>query len=376
MRKIPVAQPNFNGREREYVLDCIDTTWVSSAGKYVQGFEEKFAEFCGTKNAISCCNGTVALHLPLLALGIKEGDEIIIPALTYIATCNAVKYVNATPVFVDIDPDTWNLDPKKIEEKITEKTKAIIVVHLYGNPADMDEIMAIAKKHKLYVIEDAAEAHGALYKGRKVGSIGDVGTFSFFGNKIITTGEGGMVVTDDTELSDNMRLFKGQGVDPQKRYWHTVVGYNYRMTNIEAAIGVAQLENIDIHINLRKHVMKKYVEYLESIKDYVTFQYVKEENSSIYWMVSLIFNDNVSLERDEIMNRLCEAGIETRPVFYVINDMPPYESEEVFEYASKISARGINLPTYGTITDEEIKYVCDTLVAIIQKEVRMETDIV
>lgn len=369
MRRIPVAQPNFNGKEREYVLDCIDTTWVSSAGKYVQGFEEKFADFCDTKYALSCCNGTVALHLPLLAMGIGEGDEVIIPALTYIATCNAVKYVNATPVFADIDPDTWNLDPTKIEEKITEKTKAIIVVHLYGNPADMDAIMDIAKRHKLYVIEDAAEAHGALYKGRKVGSIGDVGTFSFFGNKVITTGEGGMVVTNNTKLNEKMRLFKGQGVDPQKRYWHTVVGYNYRMTNIEAAIGLAQLENIDTHISLRKNVMELYSKYLEEVKDYVTFQKVEKEDSSIYWMVSLIFNDNVKLERDEIMQKLQDAGIETRPVFYVINDMPPYKSDEVFEHASRISDRGINLPTYGTITEEEVKYVCDALIEIIKQAV-------
>ena len=365
MMKIPVAKPNFNGNERQYVLDCIDTTWVSSAGKYVQGFEEQFAKFCEARYAISCCNGTVALHLPLLALGIKEGDEVIMPALTYIATCNAVKYVNATPVFVDVNPDTWNIDPKKIEEKITERTKAIIVVHLYGNPVDMDAIMKIANKYNLYVIEDAAEAHGALYKGRKVGNIGDVGTFSFFGNKIITTGEGGMIVTDNEELREKMRLLRGQGVDPQKRYWHTVVGYNYRMTNIEAAIGLAQLENIDTHIELRRNVMKKYVEYLSCIKDYVTFQKVEEGNDSIYWMVSLIFNDNVKLERDEIMNRLADAGIETRPLFCVINDMPPYKSDEVFECASKISARGINLPTYGTITKEEIKYVCDTLIDII-----------
>lgn len=366
MKKIPVAMPNFNGNEREYVLDCIDTTWVSSAGKYVQGFEEKFAEFCEAEHAVSCCNGTVALHLPLLALGITEGDEVIMPALTYIATCNAVKYVNATPVFVDVDPNTWNIDPKKIEEKITDKTKAIIVVHLYGNPVDMDAIMDIAKKHGLYVIEDAAEAHGAQYKGRKVGNIGDVGTFSFFGNKIITTGEGGMIITDNAELNEKMRLLKGQGVDPQKRYWHTVVGYNYRMTNIEAAIGLAQLENIDTHISLRKSIMKKYEENLACVKDYVTFQKVEEGNSSIYWMVSLTFNDNVKMERDEIMDKLAEAGIETRPVFYVINDMPPYKSDEVFEHASKISGRGINLPTYGTITDEEIKYVCDALIAIIR----------
>ncbi len=369
MKKIPVAQPNFIGNEREYVLDCMDTTWVSSAGKYVQGFEKEFAAFCDTTYALSCCNGTVALHLPLLAMGIGAEDEVIIPALTYIATCNAVKYVNATPVFVDIDPDTWNIDPAKIEEKITERTKAIIVVHLYGNPADMDAVIKIARKHHLYVIEDAAEAHGALYKGKKVGSIGDVGTFSFFGNKVITTGEGGMVVTNNAMLAEKMRLYKGQGVDPQKRYWHTVVGYNYRMTNIEAAIGLAQLEKIDTHISLRKIVMESYARYLAPIKDYVAFQHVDLEDSAIYWMVSVIFRDNVKIERDEIIQKLEAKGIETRPLFYVINDMPPYWSDEVFEHAKKVSERGINLPTYGAITEEEIRYVCDTLIDIVESAV-------
>lgn len=366
MKKIPVAQPNFIGNEKKYVIDCIDTTWVSSTGKYVQGFEEEFARFNNTKYALSCCNGTVALHLALMALGIKEGDEVIMPALTYIATCNAVKYVNATPVFTDIDPDTWNINPSKIEEKITAKTKAIIVVHLYGNPADMDSIMHIARKYNLYVIEDAAEAHGALYKGEKAGSIGDIGTFSFFGNKLITTGEGGMVVTNHSEYEESIRLLKGQGVDPNKRYWHSIVGYNYRMTNIEAAIGLAQLENINTHIQLRETIMKHYTEFLDCAKDLITFQKIQKDSNPIYWMVSLTLNDTVLLERDNVIQKLQEAGIETRPVFYVINDMPPYKSNEIFPYASKIASRGINLPTYGTLTKEDIKYVCDTLIKIIK----------
>ena len=366
MRKIPVAQPNFIGNERDYVLDCIDTTWISSAGKYIQEFENEFAKFCETNHALSCCNGTVALHLALMALGISAGDEIIIPALTYIATSNAVKYVNAKPVFVDIDPNTWNIDPSKIEEKITEKTRAIIVVHLYGNPADMDAIMAIAHKHKLYVIEDAAEAHGALYKGKKAGSIGDIGTFSFFGNKLITTGEGGMVTTNNSDLNDSMRLLKGQGVDPHKRYWHSIIGYNYRMTNIEAAIGLAQLEKIDTHIRLRETIMKQYNQYLASVDNHITFQSIQAESRPIYWMVSLTFKDSVNLSRDTIIEKLQDAGIETRPVFYVINDMPPYKNNEIFPCASKIAMRGINLPTYGSMTEEDVKYVCDALIEIIK----------
>lgn len=367
MKKIPVAQPNFIGNEKDYVLDCIDTTWISSAGKYVQGFEKEFAKFCDTNYALSCCNGTVALHLALMALGIKGGDEVIIPALTYIATCNAVKYVNAKPVFADIDPNTWNIDPQKVEEKITDKTRAIIVVHLYGNPADMDAIISVAKKHNLYVIEDAAEAHGALYKGKKAGSIGDIGTFSFFGNKLITTGEGGMIVTNNSKFRDSMLLLKGQGVDPEKRYWHSVVGYNYRMTNVEAAIGLAQLEKIEAHIQLRHTIIKLYTEFLDGMEKYITFQKVQPDSQPIYWMVSITLTDQVPLTRDDVMFKLQEAGIETRPVFYVINDMPPYKSNERFEHSSKIASRGINLPTYGAMTKDEIQYVCDTLIKIIKR---------
>lgn len=366
MKKIPVAQPNLIGNEKDYVLDCMNTTWISSAGKYVQDFESEFARFCGTKYAASCCNGTAALHLALMALGISEGDEVIIPALTYIATYNAVKYVNAKPVFADIDPNTWNIDPAKIEEKITKKTRAIIVVHLYGNPADMDSIMSVAKKHNLYVIEDAAEAHGALYQGKKAGSIGDIGTFSFFGNKLITTGEGGMVVTDNPQFNESLRLLKGQGVDPNKRYWHSVVGYNYRMTNIEAAIGLAQLEKIDTHIQLRKNIMEYYTKFLSCADNFITFQKIQENSQPIYWMASLTLNDTVKLERDEVIQKLQETGIETRPVFYVINDMPPYQSSETFEHASKIASRGINLPTYGAMTEEDIRYVCDMLIKVIR----------
>ena len=224
--------------------DCLDSGWISSNGKYVEKFENEFSRFCKTKYAVSCCNGTVSLHLSLLAHNIKAGDEILVPTLTYIATANAVTYCGANPVFIDSEPETWNIDPSKIEEKITERTKGIIVVHLYGHPVDMDPVSKIAEKHGLFIIEDAAEAHGALYKNKIVGSLGDCASFSFYGNKIITTGEGGMVVTDNQALAEIIRTLKCQGFDPNRHYWHSVVGYNYRMTNIEAAIGLAQLENI------------------------------------------------------------------------------------------------------------------------------------
>ena len=235
---IPVSAPTLAGNEKRYVMDCLESNWISARGKYVEQFEAAFAEFCGVRHGVSCTNGTVALHLALLALGIGPGDEVIVPTLTFVATANAVRYCGATPVFVDCEPETWNIDPGLIESRITPKTKAIIVVHLYGHPVDMDAVMSLADRHGLFVVEDAAEAHGAIYRGRMVGSIGHIATFSFFGNKVISTGEGGMVTTDDAELARIVRLLKEQGMDPKRRYWYPVVGYNYRMTNVTAAIGL------------------------------------------------------------------------------------------------------------------------------------------
>lgn len=359
---IPVAVPNLNGNEKKYVNDCLDSTWISSKGKYIDLFEKKFAEYCGVKHAISCCNGTVALHPPLLALGVEPGDEVIVPTLTYIATANAVSYCGAKPVFVDCDNKTWNMDPKNIEEKITTKTKGIIVVHIYGNSVDMDPIMEIAKKYNLFVIEDAAEAHGAMYENKKVGSIGDVGVFSFFGNKVITTGEGGMIVTNDSKLDEKMRSLKGQGMDANKRYWFPIIGYNYRMTNIQAAIGLAQLENIDSHIKKRNNVYKWYKKYLEDINDFIGFQIDQENSTNVYWMVSILLKDNCTISRDDMMEKLLEDNIETRPVFYPLHQMPPYfEDTDEYKNSDYISSKGINLPTHGLLTEEDVKYICECI---------------
>ncbi|MGB8511125.1 MAG: DegT/DnrJ/EryC1/StrS family aminotransferase, partial [Pyrinomonadaceae bacterium] len=223
---IPVAAPVLAGREKEYVADCMESGWISSSGKYVELFEAAFAKFCGVRHAVACCNGTVALHLALVALGVAPNDEVIVPTLTFVATANAVTYCGARPVFVDSEPETWNLDPAQVEAKITSRTKGIIAVHLYGQPAEMDALRAVARRHGLFLLEDAAEAHGALYKGRPAGSLGDVAAFSFYGNKIIATGEGGMVTTDDDALAARVRLLRGQGMDTERRYWFPVVGYN------------------------------------------------------------------------------------------------------------------------------------------------------
>lgn len=357
-KKISIAKPIFNGNESKYVNDCLDSAWISSIGKYIKEFEEKFAKFVGVKHAISCCNGTVALHLSLLAYDIKPDDEIIVPTLTYIATANAVRYCGATPVFVDSEPETWNIDPNKIEEKITKKTRGIIVVHLYGHPVDMDPIMEIAKKYKLFVIEDAAEAHGAKYKNKLTGSIGDVGTFSFFGNKIITTGEGGMVVTNNDKLAEKIRILKGQGMDPKHRYWFIKVGYNYRMTNIQAAIGLAQLEKVSWHMAIRKKVAKLYYQNLRPLSQFVELPIEKEWATHSFWMFSIMLKDNVKISRDEFMQRLADKGVETRPVFYPMHIMPPYSNKRTkFPVAEKIAERGLNIPTHALLTEVDIKYI-------------------
>ncbi len=368
-RYIPVAAPVLVGNERAYALDCLDSGWISSSGKYVELFEAKFAEFCGTKYAISCCNGTVALHLALLALGVEPGDEVIVPTLTFVATANAVTYCGALPVFVDAEPATWNIDPARVEEKITPRTKGIIAVHLYGHPADMDALKAIARKHNLFIIEDAAEAHGARYKGQRVGSIGDIAAFSFYGNKIIATGEGGMVVTNDAALAGRARLLRGQGMDPQRRYWFPIVGYNYRLTNIAAAIGLAQLEMSDWHLARRREVASAYREQLRGQRRLVG-QIEQAWAQHVYWMFTVALDGEALPERDELIGRLDESGIETRPVFYPMHTLPPYfDATGAHEYpvAERIARRGISLPTWAGLTREDVRYVCEVLGECLQQ---------
>jgi perosamine synthetase len=263
--KIPVYQPDLTGKEREYVLDCLESSWISSKGKYLPLFEDAFAKHVGVSFATGVCNGTVALHLALVALGLGPGDEVIVPTLTYIASANAITYCGAMPVFVDSLRNTWQMDPEDVLRKITPRTRAIMVVHLYGHPCDMDVIRGLADKHRLFVIEDCAEAIGTKYRDRHVGNFGDIATFSFFGNKTITTGEGGMVVTNDPTLFDRAVHFKGQGLAAHRQYWHDVIGYNYRMTNICAAIGLAQLERVDDFLSRKRALAKYYAERLAGL---------------------------------------------------------------------------------------------------------------
>jgi perosamine synthetase len=359
-RFIPVAEPALVGNEEAYVLDCLRSTWISSAGHYVRRFEIAFAEFCGVHHAVSCCSGTAALHLALLALGVGPGDEVIIPTLTYVAAANAVAYCGARPVFVDSDPYTWNLDPLLIEERITPHTRGIIAVHLYGHPVDMDAVLHIAEKYGLFVIEDAAQAHGAEYKGRRIGSLGHIATFSFYGNKIITTGQGGMAVTNDSQLAESMRQLRNQGGDASRPYWYPVVGYNYQMTNIAAAIGLAQLERVEWHLARRREVAQQYAQQLAAVYG-IALQAQKQWSRSAHWMTGVVLGKHLAISRDSLMKELAEQGIETKPFFHPMHQLPMYDDRAQrpdYPVAEQLASRGICLPSSATLTEEDVVLVC------------------
>jgi perosamine synthetase len=363
---IQVAAPQLDGREAEYVMECLETGWISSNGRFIEAFEAAVAAYCGVRHAIATCNGTTALHLALVALGLEPGDEVIVPTLTYIASANAVYYCGATPVFVDCDPDTFNLNPSAIEAKITPRTRAILPVHLYGHPVDMDPVLDLARRRGLWVVEDAAEALGARYKTQPLGGLGDCGTFSFFGNKIITTGEGGMVTTNDDALAARLRCYRGQGMDPARRYWFPVVGYNYRMTNIAAAIGLAQMERIDSHLAARQNIAAGYNRRLRGLEHKIVRPVVAPWAQHAFWMYTIKLTDQVSRSRDEVMAALQAQGVETRPVFYPMHVMPPYrEADGAYPQAEACAARGINLPTHGRLTDADLDRICAALLSAV-----------
>jgi perosamine synthetase len=328
-------------------------------GPYVETFEKRFAEFCEVPYAVSCMNGTVALHLALIGLNIGPGDEVIVPALTFVATANAVKHAGATPIFADVHPEHWGLDPVSVAAKITPRTKAIIVVHLYGHPADLDPLVKMARERGIELIEDAAESHGARYRGKRVGSIGRVGTFSFYGNKILTTGEGGMVTTADVEIADRMRMYKNHGNDPARRYAHLVVGYNYRMTNLQAALGLAQLERVDELLEKKRMIAQGYREALGNLP--LAFQISQSWADPVYWMACIILNADSNVSSSELRNELEKSGIETRPFFIPIPQLLPYASVERFPISEMLSARGINLPSGPKLALDDVRLVADTI---------------
>lgn len=362
---IPIAEPSITEKEIEYVTDAVKSGWVSSLGEYLSKFEKKFAEYTGVKYALSITNGTAALHLALLSLGIKRGDEVIVPDLTFVATANAVTYAGAKPVFADIALDIWCIDPEDIKRKVTSKTKGVIPVHLYGHPADMDTINQIASERGLYIIEDAAEAHGAEYKGKKVGSFADCGIFSFYGNKIITTGEGGMITTNNKRVYEKAKFLRDHAMSRDKKYWHTKIGYNYRMTNLQAALGLAQLERIDKLIEKKRQIHSWYKGFLSDVE--VKLNPEDERAKNVYWMVCLILNSNFAISKDELMIKLKEKNIDTRPFFYPISKMPMYNDGKINPVAYEISKKGLILPSGTNLKKNEVKWITENIKKILKK---------
>lgn len=356
---ISVSEPNIGKKEVSYVLKAVKSSWVSSLGRFVEKFEKNFSKYCQRKYGASVSNGTVALHLALLSLDISENDEVIMPNFTFAAVANSIIYVGAKPVLIDIDKETWNIDPKKIEEKITNKTKAIIMVHTYGNPCDVDDILRIAKKYNLFVIEDAAEAHGAEYKGKKVGSFGDISCFSFYGNKTITTGEGGICLTNNKSLHEKIIKLRDHGMSKEKKYWHEVVGYNYRITNPQAALGCAQLEKLEKFIKIKIKNAQLYMKFLKDVS-WVILPKEKGKVKNTYWMFSILIKNK---KRDYVIEELKKYGIDSRVFFYPISDMPPYKkfASAGLSISKKIAYQGINLPSSTKITEKQIRYICNVI---------------
>jgi perosamine synthetase len=368
MKFIPVCEPFLNGNEHKYVTDCLRTGWISSSGKYVKAFEESFAAYCGVKYAVAVTNGTVALHLALVATDIKQGDEVIIPNFTMIASAFSVCYTGATPVFVEADSDTWNLDVNKIEEKITQRTKAIMPVSIFGQPCDMDKIWELASKYKLNIIEDAAESHGAVYKGRKTGSLADITAFSFFANKNLTTGEGGIVVTNDEELYNKARYFKNLcfPLDAPRDYRHNDIGFNYRMSNIHAAIGLAQVEKADEYKALRIKNAAIYEEYLKDIPG-ITIQKTLKNTTSVHWMNGIIVNpDLYGKQRSELIIHLKNNNVETRPFFVGMNrqnSLINFGCNHTGDYlvTDLLSSNGLYLPSSSNLSRMDIEHICELI---------------
>jgi Predicted pyridoxal phosphate-dependent enzyme apparently involved in regulation of cell wall biogenesis len=358
---VPLCIPKISGNEWEYIKECLDTNWVSSAGSYVNKFEDDFARFVETEKAIVTVNGTAALELALRTLGIGDGDEVIVSSLTFISPVNAIKYVGAEPVFVDVCRDTYVMDADKIEELITEKTKAILPIHIYGHPVDMDKVMEIATKYNLYVVEDATESLGSLYNGKASGTVGHIGCFSFNGNKLITTGAGGMLVTNDQKLGERAKFLSTQTkiITENKAFYHPEVGYNFRMPNLLAAMGCAQLEKIEEYILAKREHANQYNKLLGNLKG-ISIPATKAWAKNVYWLYSIIIEDDYEISRDELIKRLSDADIESRPFFKAVHNMPPFKNCKCGDMSitNELEGKGINLPSSVGLKDFEIERIC------------------
>lgn len=361
---IPLCIPEVRGNEWKYIKDCLDTNWISSVGSYVDKFEKNFAEYLNAKFAVVTMNGTSALELALRALGIGEGDEVIVSSMTFISPVNTIRYVGAEPVFVDVCRDSFVMDTNKVEELITSKTKAIIPVHIYGHAVDMDMLKKIAKKHNLFIIEDATEALGSEYKGQRLGTIGDIGCFSFNGNKLITTGAGGMMITNNEDNAHKAKYLSTQTktILENGAFYHEEVGYNFRMPNVLAAMGVAQLEMVPEFLQIKIKNAKLYNELLKGIKG-ITPVIERQGTLNCYWLYSVLIEDEFAISRDDVIKELNKKGIQSRPFFMPVHKMPPYKmcKHGNMGVTDEISAKGINLPSSVSLTEEEVIMVCDAL---------------
>jgi len=367
LHAIQVMEPVLTGNELSYVTECIKTNWISSQGMFVRRFEKMFAEYCGAPYALAVSNGTAALHLAIESLGIGPGDEVIVPDLTFAATINSVLFAKATPIIVDVDPATWNIDSDLVRKAITRRTKAILPVHLYGQPCAMEEILSIAGEQGLFVIEDCAEALGSSIKGRILGAFGDVAAFSFFGNKTITTGEGGMLLFRDKSVFERAAVLRDHGMLPGRRYWHELVGYNYRMTNLQAAVGVAQMERVREFVNRKVRIGELYKSSLKGSAEVCTPAEVPGTVNS-YWLFSILLAPGAGIGRDEMMDKLLMNGVETRPLFHPLHVMPPYKNfskGRSFSVSTDISSRGLSLPSAVTLTDGEVRGIGEKIASLL-----------
>jgi perosamine synthetase len=348
-------------------MDCLDTLWISSLGKYIPLFEEAFASYCGVKHGIACANGTTGLHMALEVLGVGPGDEVIIPDFTIIVSANVVMLAGATPVLVDVERDTWCIDPAKIEAAITPRTKAIMVVHMYGHPCDMDPIREIARRHNLSVIEDCCQSHGATYKGRMTGSLSDIAVFSFYGNKVITTGEGGMLVTNDAGHAERARTYRDNGFQIP-RFVHAVRGMNYRLTNMQAAIGLAQTEKLDFAVARKREIARAYLEHLHGF-EHITLPVERPWARNVYWMFSILVNDSFGMTKDEVMAALKARGVDSRSFFYPMSQQPALRGDDPrfpdlrghWPVSDDIARRGLYLPSGIGLTAEQVRFCAETL---------------
>lgn len=360
---IPVCDSDLSGNERAYLMECVESGWVSSRGPFVERFERAFAEAVGCEHAVACSSGTAALHLALAALGLGPGDEVILPAFTMIAVVNAVDYVGARPVLVDVDPETWNLDPAAVEARVGSCTRAVLAVHTYGHPADMEPLLALARARRLRVIEDVSEAHGAEYHGQRLGSLGHVAAFSFYANKIVTTGEGGMMTTGDTDLAAQARELRGLAFSAERHFWHKRRGFNYRMSSLQAAVGLAQTERLSELVERRRRAARLYAERLRGVPG-LTLPVERPGAKNVYWMYGVVVGDDFGCTRDALRRYLAERGVETRSFFVPLHLQPvcaPAFAGERYPVSEALCARGLYLPSGPLLSEAEIDYVSDAI---------------